>query len=114
MMKRLTGAFVGLAAAALFGAGSASAQGLDFLHEQRPEGGRICMTDHFHYGSSNGEPTRAAAEKAAIASWAGFTVLEYGNNWGSWRIAASKKMNCSQSGTGWSCNAEARPCKPRR
>lgn len=111
-MKRIAGVFIGLAAAAVFSAGTASAQGLEFLHEQRAEGGRICFTDHFHYGSSSGEASRAAAERSAIASWAGFTALEYGNNWGSWRIAASKKMSCSQSGAGWGCNAEARPCKP--
>ena len=111
-MNKMASVLIGLAGAAMLSSGSASAQGLEFLHEQRAEGGRICFTDHFHYGSSSGEASRAAAERSAISSWAGFTALEYGNNWGSWRIAANRKMACSQSGAGWGCEAEARPCKP--
>src|SRR5262245_4450859 len=89
---------------ALLSAGSAAAQGLDFLHEQRAEGGRWCMIDHVHQGTSNGQSSRAAAERAAIASYTSFTAWEYGNNWGSWRIAASRKVSCSQSGGGWGCS----------
>lgn len=93
--------------------GQASAQGLEFLHDQRVEGGRVCMSDHFHNGSSSGHSTRQAAEREAISSWAGFTAWEYGNQWGSWRIAASKKVNCSQLTGAWGCEVEARPCRPQ-
>jgi hypothetical protein len=100
------------AVAALCSAGTAVAQGLDFLHDQRAEGGRWCMADHYHQGSSSGQATRAAAERAAIASYSSFTAWEYGNSWGSWRIAAGRKMGCSQSGGSWGCDIEARPCRP--
>lgn len=81
------------------------------LHDLRNEGGRLCMSDHFHYGSSNGQPNRTAAEAEAIKSWASFTDLEYGNVWADFRIAASRGMKCGQSGNSWSCDVEARPCK---
>ena len=110
-MKRLAGLIVSLASGTLLAVGAADAQGLEFLHSQRVEGGRVCFVDHFHSGSSSGQPNRAAAERAAIESWAGFTALEYGNAWGSWRIAASKRMNCGQGGSGWGCELEARPCR---
>jgi hypothetical protein len=116
-MKRISahvvGTAVGIVAAAAVWTGQASAQGLEFLHDQRVEGGRVCMTDHFHYGSSGGQSTRAAAEREAISSWSGFTAWEYGNHWGSWRIAASKRMSCSQLTGTWGCQVEARPCRPQ-
>jgi hypothetical protein len=68
------------------------------------------MRDHVHYGSGNG-PTRAHAEGAAIRSWAEFTAWEYGDSWRRYSAAASKKMNCSQR-SGWSCDVQARPCRP--
>ena len=110
-MKGIVGAGLVIAGAAV-AVTPVAAQGLEFLHAHRAEGGRVCMVDHFHYGSSSGQPTRAAAERAAIADWVGFTAFEYGGRWGSWRLAASKGMSCSQSG-GWGCNAQARPCRPR-
>jgi len=85
--------------------------GMSDLHAQRVEGGRICMIDHFHYGSSSGQATRKAAEAEAIASWAGFTAWEYGDPWGDYRIAASRGMKCAQSGGSWACELEARPCR---
>lgn len=39
---------------------------------------KACMADHFHYGSSSGQPNKKAAEREAIASWEGFTAFEYG------------------------------------
>jgi hypothetical protein len=69
------------------------------------------MSDHFHYGSGKALPNRKAAEAEAIASWVGFTAWEYGDAWGNYRIAASRAMNCSQSGGSWSCETEARPCR---
>ena len=111
-MNRLSVHLACITAAALAWTGSASAQGLDGLHDQRAEGGRWCMSDHFHYGSSSGQSTRAAAEREAASSWGGFTAWEYGNEWGSLRIAASRKMSCSQFGGSWGCEIEARPCRP--
>src|SRR5262245_5181305 len=72
---------------------------------------KTCMLDHFHDGSGNG-PTRAQAERAAIRSWADFTAWEYGNSWGRYSVAVSKKMTCSQRSGSWSCAVEARPCRP--
>ncbi len=110
-MRRGLSVAIGIAAATLIGSTAAGAQGLEFLHAQRVEGGRVCFTDHFHSGSSSGHATRAAAEKDAQAGWSSFTAFEYGDRWGSWRIAASKSMKCSQS-SGWGCQIEARPCRP--
>jgi hypothetical protein len=81
------------------------------LHSIRREAGKLCLADHFHYGSSYSQPSKKAAEIAAIQDWAGFTAFEYGTVWANFRKAASKKINCSQSGGGWSCSLEARPCK---
>jgi len=81
------------------------------LHEVRREGGRLCMTDHWHYGSSGTMATKAAAQRDAIRSWQDFTDLEYGSAWARFSRAASRKMGCSHNGGGWTCDAEARPCK---
>jgi hypothetical protein len=85
--------------------------GLAGMHTWRREGGRTCMADHWHYGSSGSQPTKAAAQRAAIASWQDFTDLEYGRAWARFSRAAAKKMGCSRSSAGWSCDAEARPCR---
>jgi hypothetical protein len=107
-----------LLAATLFAAASVSAHaeddGLATIHEWRKEGGRICMSDHFHDGSGNGQ-TRKAAEASAVSSWASFTAFEYSNRWASYALAGSRKMDCSQNGgDSWTCNVTARPCKPAR
>lgn len=92
---------------------SSRALALDWLHEQRAEGGRWCMVDHFHQGASSGShTTRQAAERDAAAGWSSFTSWEYGGSWGSWQLAGSKRANCSQQGSTWSCSVEARPCRP--
>ncbi len=53
------------------------------MHAMRREGGKLCMSDHWHYGSSSGShATKAAAQRAAIASWQDFTDLEYGRSMG--------------------------------
>ena len=49
--------------------------GFAYVHDLRKEKGRTCFTDHYHYGSGSG-PTKAAAQKAAIGSWASFTDFE--------------------------------------
>ncbi|HRD75864.1 MAG TPA: hypothetical protein PK264_07995 [Hyphomicrobiaceae bacterium] len=96
-----------------FLAASASAQGMSDLHTQVRIGNRICMADHFHTGSGNGA-SKDAAMRAAISSWSDFTAWEYGNNWGSWRLAETKSSTCEPGfGGGFSCTVHARPCRPR-
>ncbi|MDP1907786.1 MAG: hypothetical protein Q8K85_05765 [Hyphomicrobium sp.] len=90
---------------------SAQESGLAAMHAMRREGGRLCMADHWHYGSSGTSSTKAAAQRAAIASWQDFTDLEYGRSWARFGRAASKKIGCSRNSAGWSCDAEARPCR---
>lgn len=107
------------AAVAIAMAGAAEA-GLDRLHTQRIEGGRLCMTDHWHYKSSGAWPTRAAAEATVRASWRRFTAAEYGAAWGDPTLAADARLDCVQGsgapasggrGETWSCNLKARPCR---
>lgn len=93
---------------------TAEETGFSSIHEQRREGNRICMSSHSHSGSSSGQKTRKLAEAAAARDWAGFTAWEYGLAWGSYRLAASKSMQCEQSGATWGCKVEARPCKQYR
>ena len=81
------------------------------LHDVRRERGRLCMTDHWHYGSSGTKSSKAAAQRAAIASWQDFTDLEYGSAWARFSRAASRKVGCSPTGGGWTCDVEGRPCK---
>lgn len=95
--------------------GTADAQdGLATIHDWVRVGPKTCMADHFHSGSSTGQPSRKQAEAQAIASWASFTAWEYGNHWGSWRLAETRRVNCTGSGTNWACDIEARPCKMTR
>jgi hypothetical protein len=99
----------------MLGTASASAQGLGLsgLHEQNRVGRKICMTTHFHDGSSTGQPTRKAAEAEAIRVWQDFTAWEYGRNWGNFRLAASQGVKCSgrDADRSWSCQVTARPCR---
>ncbi len=90
---------------------SAELTGLDRIHAQARVGSKVCMTEHEHYGEGN-MPTRRAAERLAIRSWSGFTAFEYGRPWGSYRLAAGKRMECSQSSGRWLCKTWARPCRP--
>jgi hypothetical protein len=108
MMKAFMFGSVLLLAAAI--AARADDTGLAGIHDWRKEGGRTCLSDHYHDGAGTGE-TRKAAEASAIASWTDFTVLEYGTVWGSYKIAAGKQMNCTEKGAKeWSCATTARPC----
>ncbi|MFV0368794.1 MAG: hypothetical protein ACK5KM_10060 [Hyphomicrobiaceae bacterium] len=85
------------------------------LHEARPErGGRLCLTDHFHSGSSAGKASKKIAMREAIDSWRGFTAMEYGSDWASYNLAGSKSMKCAQTTSGWACDVEARACKRMR
>jgi hypothetical protein len=81
------------------------------MHTWRREAGKTCMADHWHYGSSGSHSSRPAAQRAAIRSWQDFTQLEYGRAWAYFSRAQSRKVNCSRSNAGWSCDVEGRPCR---
>lgn len=95
-------------------ANSASAQGIIDIHAKVRVGGKLCLADHFHDGSSAGQPSKKAAEIVAIRVWQEFTGWEYGSAWGSFRNAASQGSRCWQTGGSWSCEVKARPCKSLR
>jgi len=73
-------------------------------------GGKMCMTDHWHYGNGSGS-SKATAQREAISSWQSFTDFEYGSDWARFSKAVGKRISCSQSGGGFSCQVEARPCR---
>jgi hypothetical protein len=103
-----------VAATVVLGAGAAPAwaddTGFAYSHDLRRERGRLCMTDHYHFGSGSGS-TRKAAEREAIRSWVDFTDFEYGSDWARFGRAGSKGMSCSKGPGGVDCQLQARPCK---
>lgn len=111
-----TGTFVRLGfAAGCFAAGLAPAYadqtGFAAMHSQARVGNKMCMTDHYHYGSGSGR-TKQAAERAAIQSWASFTDFEYGSDWARFGKAVGKRVSCTRTGSGgFDCQVEARPCR---
>ncbi|MBX9684281.1 MAG: hypothetical protein K2X41_10870 [Hyphomicrobium sp.] len=80
------------------------------MHNVRKERGRICMSDHYHYGSGTGA-TKQAALAAAIQAWSSFTDFEYGSTWASFKRATGKSVSYSASSGGWSADISARACK---
>ena len=113
-MKILIGLACGAALAIAVASAPVQAQeGLANLHSWTKVGNRICFTDHFHNGSGSGASQKQALA-AAIRDWAGFTGWEYGPHWGVWALAETKRANCAPSGSTWSCQVEARPCKSAR
>lgn len=84
--------------------------GLAYSHDLRKEGGRLCMSDHYHSGSGEGR-SKNAARSAAIRSWADFTNFEYGSAWARFSAAASSSTRYTKADPGWSANIEARPCR---
>lgn len=80
------------------------------LHSMKRYGKKVCFEGHYHTGNGTG-PTKKAAEVDAVKSWAGFTALEYGTDWAQWTKAHNKTLACSQSGSSFSCQADAVPCK---
>jgi predicted Fe-S protein YdhL (DUF1289 family) len=84
--------------------------GFASMHNQARVKGKLCMTDHWHYGSGSGR-TKALAQRDAIGSWQSFTDFEYGSVWARFSNAEAKKVSCSQSGGSVSCQVEARPCR---
>jgi hypothetical protein len=96
------------------GAGMAPAladeTGFAYAHDLSRVGGKLCMTDHYHYGNGTGS-TKAAAQRDAISSWASFTDFEYGSDWARFGKAIGKRISCSGSAGSYSCQVEARPCR---
>jgi len=89
---------------------AADETGFAYTHDTARVAGKLCMTEHYHYGSGSGA-TKAAAQKDAISSWASFTDFEYGSDWARFGKAMAKGASCSQSGSEYSCQVQARPCK---
>lgn len=83
------------------------------LHALRKERGKICMADHFHFGQSVSFKKKSKAQADAVLRWRQFVTLEYGSDWGSFRRAASKSLNCGRAGGSWTCKVAARPCRKR-
>jgi hypothetical protein len=106
------GIFAGLAAIIVLVPGVAFADdtGFAYAHSLRKEGGRTCMSDHYHSGSGSGA-TKSAAQKSAIHSWANFTAFEYGSDWARWGVARSKSVRYTKDSSGWSADVDARPCR---
>lgn len=92
------------------GPAAAAEEGLITIHELVRVGNKICTRDHFHSGSSYGQPSRQAAIAAAGRDWSGFTAWEYGAQWGSFALSETKRISCNQA-SGWSCTVDARPCR---
>lgn len=104
---------LGVVAAALAASimpATADQTGFASMHNQARVGGKLCMTDHYHYGNGSGS-SKAAAQKEAISSWQSFTDFEYGSDWARFSKAVAKRVSCSQSGGSYSCQVEARPCR---
>ncbi len=81
------------------------------LHDVRREGRKLCIVDHWHYGSGVGA-TKKAAMADAVGSWQSFTALEYGTDWARFQKASSRTVSCANSGGGGvSCSIDARPCR---
>lgn len=99
-------------AASLASAAAAHADdtGLAYSHSLRKEGGRLCMSDHYHSGSGSGR-SKAAAQAAAARSWADFTNFEYGSAWARWSLARGKSVRYTKEANGWSVDLDARPCR---
>lgn len=70
-----------------------------------------CQGDHLHYGTSDSFKSKKQAFKDAVVSWAGFTVFEYGSEWGNWRLSVNKKVSCKNSGGAWQCSIQSTPCR---
>lgn len=99
-------AAVGLSASAAL----AQDSGMSSMHAQRREAGKVCMIDHFHYGSGSGS-TKQKALIDAIGAWQGFTDFEYGGRWASWKRSAGKQIKYSSGTTGVTADISSRPCR---
>src|SRR4029079_2851479 len=80
--------------------------GFAYTHDLRKEGGRLCMSDHYHSGSGSGR-SKSAAQAAAARSWADFTNFEYGSAWARWSAARSKSVRYTKDASGWGAHVGA-------
>jgi hypothetical protein len=110
MTTRISFGLAGLMIAAVAAPAAADQTGFAAMHNMARVGGKMCMTDHYHYGSGQGA-NKKAAERAAIGSWQSFTDFEYGSDWARFSKAVGKRISCSQSSSGVDCQVEARPCR---
>jgi len=74
-------------------------------------GAVYCQGDHLHYGSSKGHVRKRHALKAAVKDWAGFTVFEYGAEWGHWRRSINRSIECKKNSGLWGCYISSTPCR---
>ncbi len=104
---------LGLLAAGLFAVVPTLAQaqqsGMAGMHAQHVVKGKQCFTDHAHVGTGTHATTKKAAIEAAARDWSAFTAFEYGSDWGHWRYAWDKKIEC-EAGKSWICEVQAKPC----
>jgi hypothetical protein len=113
MLKQLTIMLV-VTAVLASGGGAALADDTGLagtLHDLRREGRKVCIVEHWHYGSGVGA-TKKAALADATGSWQSFTAMEYGSDWARFQKANSRNVSCSNAGGGSvNCSIEGRPCR---
>ena len=54
--------------------------------------------------------TRIQARSSARSIWSNSAKAQYGLPWSLWKIAKSKSLNCSWTGSKHWCIAKAKPC----
>ena len=112
MRKSFVAATIALGAVlASSGAVLAYETGVAVIHSSVKIGRKTCFVDHYHHGSGSG-PTQSHARAAAVNSWVWPTALEYGSSWGDYRLAVGKRMKCTRSHAVWTCDTQARACRP--
>lgn len=86
--------------------------GLENIHTLKRVGRKLCMIDHYHYGTGDSKKSKALALKSAKRGWADFVSMEYGSAWARFSLAGSKGAKCTKQGRrGYHCSIEARPCR---
>ncbi len=70
---------------------------------------KSCWVDHYHSGGGSGT-TRRRAKQAAVRSWESFTAMEYGAQWGHYKLAKDRRLSCSGVRGDYECNVSAIPC----
>ena len=91
--------------------GAIAVTGLAAMHTLKRTRGRLCMADHYHFGSGSSRKSKAKAVSAARADWASFVNAEYGPTWSRYSIALSKGGKCTRANGLYNCSISARPCR---
>ena len=81
------------------------------MHQLHRYGNYLCTVSHEHTGNGTVQKNRKLAIRSAIRSWSDFTVWEYGSDWGKWRYARGKMVDCEGRKGAIICSVIARPCK---